>query len=283
MDDDRARELIAAMEGLLERVESLPDATARDTATRLAQALLELYGAGLERIIDHVAAADDGTLARAFADDELVAHLLLLHDLHPVPVEDRVRAALAEVRPYLDSHGGDVELLGVQDGVARLRLEGSCSGCPSSAATLELAIEDAIHNHAPDVAEVRAEETERAPGLLQIELVPAPSRPAWSTASGVPALGDGEHGVEAVAGEDVLFARLDGRFYAYRPDCPDCGASLGDAALDAGTLLRCGSCGHAFDVRHAGRCADAPELHLDPVPLLIGDDGAVRVALGSPA
>jgi nitrite reductase/ring-hydroxylating ferredoxin subunit len=98
----------------------------------------------------------------------------------------------------------------------------------------------------------------------------------------VPALGDGEHGLEAVDGEPVLFARLGGRFYAYRPDCPGCGTSLADATL-AGALLRCPSCGHAFDVRHAGRCADAPELHLDPVPLLIGDDGTVRVALGSPA
>ena len=69
-------------------------------------------------------------------EDELVAHLLLLHGLHPVPVRERVRGALDEVRPYLVAHGGGVELLGVADGVVRLRLEGACNGCPSSALTL---------------------------------------------------------------------------------------------------------------------------------------------------
>ena len=68
-------------------------------------------------MVAHVADRDDdGALAEALAGDELVAHLLLLHGLHPVPLEERVRGALDEVRPYLDSHGGDVELLGVEDG-----------------------------------------------------------------------------------------------------------------------------------------------------------------------
>ena len=65
-------------------------------------------------------------------DDELVSHLLLLHGLHPVSLGDRVLDALDEVRPYLESHGGDVELVGMEGPVVRLRMQGSCSGCPSS-------------------------------------------------------------------------------------------------------------------------------------------------------
>src|SRR6059036_2077685 len=103
------RELVGEVERLLEDAESLVDPVARATATGVVQALLELYGAGLERIVDAVAAsADASALARAFADDELVAHLLLLHGLHPVALEDRVLDALGEVRPYLESHGGNV-------------------------------------------------------------------------------------------------------------------------------------------------------------------------------
>src|ERR1700686_2638892 len=162
---------LAQVEGLLEQLEALPDPAARETATQVVQALLELYGEGLGRIADIVAERDDGTLAEALTDDELVAHLLLLHGLHPVPVEERVRGALESVLPYLESHGGNVELLGVEEGVAHLRLEGSCSGCPSSAMTLKLAIEDAIYKVAPDVQEVRAEgavpPAAPAPGLLQ--------------------------------------------------------------------------------------------------------------------
>jgi Fe-S cluster biogenesis protein NfuA len=172
--DDVARERVARVESLLEAVEGLSDESARAMATDMAQAMLDMYGEGLDRIVDVLAAHDDGTLARELAEDELVSHLLLLHGLHPVPVQERVRGALQGVLPYLESHGGNVQLLGVEQGVVHLRLEGSCSGCPSSSMTLKLAIEDAIFKAAPDVEEVRAEgAVEQSPadggGLLQIE------------------------------------------------------------------------------------------------------------------
>jgi Fe-S cluster biogenesis protein NfuA len=155
----------AQVEALLERIDTLEE-PARTTATELVQALVELYGEGLAHVVDHVAAHDDGTLAQAFAGDELLAHLLLLHGLHPVPLEQRVRAALDEVRPYLAAHNGGVELLGVEDGVVRLALQGSCNGCPSSTATLKLAIEDAIGKAAPDVERIQAEGAAPAPSPL---------------------------------------------------------------------------------------------------------------------
>ena len=72
---------------------------------------------------------NDEVLA-ALAADELVANLLIVHGLHPYGVDLRVEQALESVRPYLGSHGGDVELLEVTDaGVVRLRLLGSCNGC----------------------------------------------------------------------------------------------------------------------------------------------------------
>ena len=134
----------------------------REVTTELVQALLDMYGEGLSRI---VAACD------VPVDDELVAHLLLLHGLHPVPVRERVLGALDEVRPYLATHGGGVELLDVSDGVVRLRLEGSCNGCPSSALTLQSAVDEAIMRAAPDVERIEAEGTEVInPALLQIEI-----------------------------------------------------------------------------------------------------------------
>ncbi len=86
-----------------------------------------------------------------------------MHGLHPYPVETRVEAALARVRPYLGSHGGDVELLGVDEaGVVRLRLLGSCDGCPSSAVTLQLAVEGAVEDAAPEIRGIEVE-TPRKP------------------------------------------------------------------------------------------------------------------------
>ena len=154
------------IEALLDEVERLPDATARDTATELVQALLELYGEGLRRI----AVRFD---MRELAGDELIDHLLFLHGLHPVPVEERVAGALDEMRPYLDSHGGDVRLLGIEGGVVRLQLQGSCSGCPSSAVTLRHGIEEAIYRAAPDVERIEAEDAPHET-LLQIDNLVCP-------------------------------------------------------------------------------------------------------------
>jgi Fe-S cluster biogenesis protein NfuA len=168
---------VARVDALLDELDSVADEPARATATALVQALLELYGDGLARIVDHVAERDDGALADALAGDELVAQLLLLHGLHPVPLEARVRGALDEVRPYLKTHGGGVELLGIDAGVVRLQLQGSCSGCPSSAVTLKHAVEEAIHKAAPDVAEIVAEDAPPRPALIQLEVYetcPAP-------------------------------------------------------------------------------------------------------------
>jgi Fe-S cluster biogenesis protein NfuA/nitrite reductase/ring-hydroxylating ferredoxin subunit len=281
MDDREARERVARIETLLAAVEAMPDPTARDTATELVQALVELYGEGLARIVAHV----DGRAA-GLADDEVVAHLLLLHGLHPVPLEARVRGALEEVAPYLGSHGGGVELLGVEEGVVRLRLEGSCNGCPSSTMTLKLAIEDAIHKAAPDVEGIEAEGAAPAvspPPLLRIELPQAPADGiAWAQAGGMGELPDAEAVHRDVAGERVLFVRLGRGAYAYRPACPACGDALATATLN-GARLTCPGCGNRYDVRHAGRCLDDEAVHLEPVPLLVDADGAMRVALGAPA
>jgi Fe-S cluster biogenesis protein NfuA len=153
----------ARIETLLDEAESLADPAARATALALVQELVDLYGEGLARVVEQ---ADDRLLA-ALVDDELVAHLLLLHGLHPVPLEERVAGALEQVRPYLASHGGDVELLAVETGVVRLRLQGTCNGCPSSTATLKLAIEEAIRKAAPEVEAIEADGAAE-PGLLQI-------------------------------------------------------------------------------------------------------------------
>lgn len=160
----------------LAEVESLSDPQAQGAAVGAVRALLELYGEGLDRMMATAYAADP-SLPTQFAADPFVRHLLLMHDLHPVPVEERVLAALDEVRPYLASHGGNVELLGVEDGVVRLRMQGSCHGCPSSAVTLKTAIEEAIAKAAPDILSIDAGEADAAqhagPELVSLGLARA--------------------------------------------------------------------------------------------------------------
>jgi Fe-S cluster biogenesis protein NfuA/nitrite reductase/ring-hydroxylating ferredoxin subunit len=280
LDQAQAAELVGRAEQLLEELERLPEGPARETAIETIGVLLDLYGAGLGRIVDVLAEYDSGELADALTSDELVAHLLLLHGLHPVPLEQRLASALDEVRPYLESHGGDVELLAVEDGIARLRLEGSCSGCPSSTVTLKLAIENAIRRAAPEIAEIVAEGVE-APAQTGATLLQIEPPPSWATAGGLPDL-DGAPLLKQVEGEELLFLRLNGSTYAYRPDCPCCHESVAGGALE-GTQLSCPACGVHFDVLRAGRCLDWPQYHLEPVPLLVDEAGLIRVALGAVA
>ncbi len=288
--DGLAREIVERVEGTLAAVEEINDPGAREAAMDVAQALLDMYGEGLSRIVTVLAEHDDGSVAARLSEDELASHLLLLHGLHPVPVEERVRGALAGVLPYLESHGGDVELLGVSEGVVHLRLQGSCAGCPSSSMTLKLAIEDAILKVAPDVQEVRADgataDQEPSSGLLSIQVMPssAPSLSpgAWASAGGMPQLSGGGMLLQEISGEQVLFLRPSERIYAYRPVCPGCSRTLKDGTLRA-TELTCAGCGNRYDVMRAGRCLDAPRLHLEPVPLLVDASGLVKVALGTAA
>jgi Fe-S cluster biogenesis protein NfuA len=129
---------------------------AREKAVELVRLVLEFHAAGLKRFIELVkrASRDGEAILRDFAADEVVAPMLLLHDLHPQEVESRVRSALDQVRPYLQSHGGDAELLGIRDGVVTLHFNGSCDGCPSSAVTMKLAIEKAIYEAAPEITQI---------------------------------------------------------------------------------------------------------------------------------
>ncbi len=152
--------MVEEVEALLDRVEEFPERE-REIATELVQALLDMYGEGLSRIV---------AVCDVPVQDELVSHLLLLHGLHPVPVRERVMGALDAVRPYLATHGGGVELLDVSEGVVRLRLEGACNGCPSSALTLQSAVDEAIMRAAPDVERIEAEGVAAPSSLLQIEI-----------------------------------------------------------------------------------------------------------------
>jgi Fe-S cluster biogenesis protein NfuA/nitrite reductase/ring-hydroxylating ferredoxin subunit len=282
LDDQGLQERVARMEMLLGEIEALEDPNARSKAAEVVQVLLELYGEGLARMMDTIAEGEEREKTfDAFAGDELISHLLLLHGLHPLDVETRVVRALEEVRPYLQSHGGNVELLGVEGGVARLRMQGSCSGCPSSTMTLKLAIEEAIQKAAPDLERIEAEgvveEPKPAPTIVAGPTLRKKEKKrseengaSWTVVGGLPQLSGGGLLVKEISGEPVLFLKLRDDFYAYRDLCPGCGESLEGGSLNEAELS-CPGCGRSYEVRRAGKCVDDPQLHLEPVPLLVNE------------
>lgn len=124
-----------------------------ELAEELVHTLLEFYGAGLTRIVEAI----DRSLLERLVEDDHIRGLLVLHDLHPRSTHERVTEALDKVRPYLGSHAGDVEFVGIDDGVLRLRLQGTCDGCPSSTVTAKYAIERVVREAAPEISDVVVE------------------------------------------------------------------------------------------------------------------------------
>src|SRR6476660_7011571 len=151
---------LSRIEELINALNAAPDTTVSGKSRELARALLDLHGAGLERVFEliHGNASSGQTLIDQLAQDELISNLLVLHGLHPLDLETRVRNALESVKPRLGLHGGSVELIGVTpEGGIKLRLEGNCHGCPSSRITLKSSIEEAIYAAAPDVTGLEVE------------------------------------------------------------------------------------------------------------------------------
>jgi Fe-S cluster biogenesis protein NfuA len=148
------QERLARIEELIQAIDEMPDEAARGQTHELIQGLLELHGAGLNRALEIAYDSDvaGDALISKLAEDELVSNLLLLHGLHPLDLETRVRRAIEEVKPRLGLHGGSVEVLGVTpEGRVRLKLEGNCHECPSSRLTLRFSIEEALNAAAPDL------------------------------------------------------------------------------------------------------------------------------------
>lgn len=266
------------IEALLEEVSKMagPQTTAR--IEELLGRLVRLYGAGLRRVLMHAREAVDksASLEARLTGDELVSSLLLLHGLHPRSAFDRVADALAKVRPYLGSHAGDVELLDLDDaGVVRLRLLGSCRGCPSSRATIEGTLKRAIFDAAPEVTQIDVEGTDgAAPPLVQLELRRARQR--WVRIEATDLAPGTLRAVEG-PGLRVLILRVGPNLLAYRDRCAACSAALDTARLE-GELLQCASCERRYAVTRGGRTIDGGPFHLEPVPLLVDGRGP-RIAM----
>ena len=264
------------LQKLLAEVEALPYPGARELIQDCMESVLGFYGAGLKRILQVV--SEDGPEGRkVYRDlirDDVVKGLLLIHDLHPLDLEARLLEALDKVRPYLKSHGGNVELISLENDVARLRLHGTCQSCASSSVTLELAIRHAIEQACPDLAHFEVE------GVAQEK--PAASRISrrivtdWTVVKSAHQLQEGAWMPVRLGDVRLVICKINGTLYAYRNRCPACNMPLDTGSFEGG-FLSC-SLNHRYDVVRAGRCAEIPSAHLDPLPLLV-QDNVVKVAL----
>jgi Fe-S cluster biogenesis protein NfuA/nitrite reductase/ring-hydroxylating ferredoxin subunit len=258
MDFDKA---VAELDALVETLEREGD----ERALLLLQLVDAIHRPALERI-----AAGD-------TEDPVARALLQMYDIVPPDDEVLVEEALDDVRPYIESHGGSVELLGVDEGVVKLRMSGSCAGCAASAMTLKRGIETALRAHYPSFKEVVAEESAPPPEpqLLQIENL---RRPVFVEAGDAAELEPGELRATELDGIDLLLANFEGEVYALRDGCPVDGNSLGGARLTAEGVLVCPWHNCAFDVRTGARVDGEEGEGLTVVPVAMRN-GSVQVAV----
>ncbi|KQH75985.1 nitrogen fixation protein NifU [Mycobacterium gordonae] len=262
------------------------DPKARAVAEELKSALEAVHRAGLVTIVRRMR-EDDGARAVLFelVDDPVVHLLLSLHEIiRPDPVTHANRV-LVGVRPQLQSHGGDVTLVRVEDGTAYVRLEGACNGCSMSSVTLRNLVQEALVEGVPSITAVEVLPNEPSPTLIPLEALRiGPSRDGWARLGPAADVADGDLTVRSLttdAGEsaDVLVISVEHRLSAYRNECAHEAMPLDNAILDLdnGTLT-CPWHGFCYDAS-SGECLSAPGAQLEQLPLRI-DNGDVWVRVG---
>ncbi|WP_251091827.1 NifU family protein [Streptomyces sp. Caat 7-52] len=146
---------LARLDEVLAGLEGMPG-----PALEAVRLLTEVYGEALARVLDHV----EEPLRAKLTEDELLGHLLVLHDIHPEPVESRAARAVERLRPAVRERGGDLVWSGMNGLVARVRLDagGGCgSGCGGGSADVVEAVRAAVLAVAPDLESVEVVTAER--------------------------------------------------------------------------------------------------------------------------
>lgn len=148
------------LQEMMEEIDVMAEGKTKEMMQDCVQVMLSFYGCGLKRILEIVSKANSSAVKDIYnklIEDPFVSGLLLIHDMHPLDLKTRLYAALEKVRPYIDGHGGQIEVSNIENGIATIKLSGNCKGCPSSENTLELGIKKAIEECCPDLLGLKVE------------------------------------------------------------------------------------------------------------------------------
>ncbi|MCS6880787.1 MAG: NifU family protein [Oscillochloridaceae bacterium] len=255
------------------------DAGARDRAIALKQAIEAFHKAGLTTIIQRLKADPRGKeLLFELVDDPLVYALFAMHGLVRLDLATRVARVLEQVRPFMQSHGGDVELVEVREATVFVHLHGACNGCSMSAVTLREGVEEAILSQIPEIREVEVLPNEPGPALIRPEAISVRAETGWTRGPRVEDVPPGTMVALRAGPVEALIINLDHRLSAFRNACAHQGLPLDGGLLDpaAGTLT-CPWHGFCFDAG-SGECLTAPQAQLEPFPLRV-EEGVIWVRL----
>lgn len=272
------RHLLEWLGAGIERMEEIEDEATREEVFALLEGIDVLHRQGLGRILDLIASLGGEQAVGRISQDPVVRTLLRMYDLPEADERSQVERALEGVYPYFESHGGKLDLLGVENGRVRVRLSGSCEGCPGTATTLQRVVEEALKEGFPGFKELVAEAPPPPAPKNTVGLGRRPlRRPRWVSAGLLEDLEPGALRSWRLEGSQVLLTLLGGEVYAYRDGCPPGSALTLHLGSVEGTTLVCPWHGCRYDLR-TGKCQDG-EGKLPVLPVAVRD-GEVRVVLG---
>ena len=280
--------LAGAVDDALVAVEGLDD-DARRAARELQEAIEAFHKPALVKMVQTLRDDPRGKeLLFELVDDPHVRSVFALHGIIRADPMTRARQALASVRPYLQSHGGDVELVRIEDGAAFVRLQGSCNGCSMSAVTLRDGVEEALVGLA-EVDRVEVLDDEPTTAFIPIDSIGRKPRAApdagWVKGPATTDVAEGSMLRFDVTGENAagsvsesfVVTNVARKFAVFRNACVHQGLTLDGGMIDDGVLV-CPWHGFRFEAT-TGECISAPGAQLDQVPTRI-DDGHVWVRTG---
>ena len=272
-------EMLRDIEALVAVAETW-DEPARKGARARAEAIDALNAEAFRRLIRHLQGVEGMASAlRSAASDEVVYAVLRRHGILRPSLFERVDEALNSVRPMLASHGGDAELVSVDEAAATVRFLGACDGCPASALTFYAGVKKAIQEQVPQITEVKQAKGLGGGGGDQVHFTSpfaAYQNDEWSRAADLTDVPDGETRVFDVDGHSVFVSRFGDRVTCFENACAHMGMAM-DGGEIADGFITCPY--HQFQYSLvSGECLTAPEVQLQPHGVrVVGDRIEVRV------
>jgi Fe-S cluster biogenesis protein NfuA len=181
-DNQELRKQIGRIDGLVQEIEAIADPSLRATTKELVQCLMDLHGAGLERILEIVSNAGEAgeRIVQSLGTDDLVSSLLVLYDLHPDDFATRAHRGLDKARQRLAKRGGSVDVLSIGEGIVHVRIDAGGHGHGHAANDMKSIVSQALFETVPDAADIVIEGAEAQPGFVPLASLQMPNGKAGS-------------------------------------------------------------------------------------------------------
>lgn len=276
--------LLEELDGRIGQLEQLPHPEIQAQVFTVLQLIDQLHRGSVSRLSEFL---KEKGLWEDVLEDEVINLLLTLYDQIPLDEATQVDDALQSVRPYIASHGGELEVVKVENGTVHVMLKGSCQSCSASDATLTHGVETALReDFAGFKAMVVHESNEPArDDWIELTVLPVntqqPQGPVFKDVARLSDLAQDHVNIIRLEHKNILLLRLGYDVFAYDVDCPGCNLSLDGAKL-SGNVLVCPWTNCAFDIRNGRRVDGEEGAGLKVYPVTVQDNQVLLAMEFSP-